>query len=146
VISFDTNVLIYATDVKAGTRHTTARDVLELAKNKNTVLTEQSLVEFVNVATRKTQIPFADILLYVRRFLLNFRLILPQPRMLEDVFDLMSRYNLSVWDAKMLAVCAAHGCDHLLSEDLQDGTRYGSVTVINPFNSANASLIGQLLS
>jgi predicted nucleic acid-binding protein len=146
VISFDTNVLIYATDVKAGARHTTARDVVELAKNKNTVLTEQSLVEFVNVAVRKAQIPFADAVLYVRRFLLNFRLILPQPRTIEDVFELMSRHNLSVWDARLLAVCDAYGCDHLLSEDLQDGAQYSGVTVVNLFNPANADLIRQLMS
>jgi predicted nucleic acid-binding protein len=48
------------------------------------------------------------------------------------------------WRCK-LATCAAHGCDYLLSEDLQDGAQYGGVTVINPFNAANAPLIGQLL-
>ena len=146
MISFDTNILIYASDRKAGSRHNMARDAVNLAKSKGTALTEQSLVEFVNVATRKMQIPFAEVVLYVREFLTNFRLILPQSTMIEDVFNLMSHYNLSVWDAKMLAVCADYGCTHLLSEDLQDGMTYGTVTVVNPFNSANAPLIGQLLS
>ena len=59
MISLDTNVLVYATDKRAEPRHITARNLVDMAKTKNTFLTEQSLVEFVNVATRKTQIPFA---------------------------------------------------------------------------------------
>lgn len=146
MISLDTNVLVYATDKRAGQRHITARNVVEMAKSKNTFLTEQSLVEFVNVATRKTQMPFAEIVPYVREFLINFKLILPPSTIVEDVLNLISRYNLSVWDAKMLAVCAAHGCSHLLSEDLQDGARYDGVAVVNPFNAANIALVEGLLA
>ncbi len=56
------------------------------------------------------------------------------------------RYQLSIWDARLLAACAAHGCTHLLSEDLQDTMRYGSVTIVNPFNPANAVVVESLLS
>ena len=64
----------------------------------------------------------------------------------EDALALQARHLLSIWDARLLAVCNAHGCDHLLSEDLRDRAQYGAVTVVNPFNPSNAGLIGQLLS
>jgi predicted nucleic acid-binding protein len=51
-----------------------------------------------------------------------------------------------VFDARLLAVCNAHGCTHLLSEDLQDGARYGGVTVVDPFHPANAAAVESLFS
>jgi predicted nucleic acid-binding protein len=39
---------------------------------------------------------------------------------------------LGLWDAVILAASAAAGCRLLLSEDLQDGFTWGSVSVTNP--------------
>lgn len=76
----------------------------------------------------------------------NFRMLQAHTKIVESALDLRSRYSLNIWDARLLAICDAHGCDHLLSEDLQDGAQYNGVTVVNPFNASNAGLIGQLLS
>ena len=88
----------------------------------------------------------SEVELVVRKFAQDFELMLPHPTIVDDTLILRSRYHLSIWDAHLLAVCNAHRCDHLLSEDLQDGGQYGGVTVVNPFNAANAPLIGRLLS
>ena len=82
----------------------------------------------------------------MRGYLTYFPLLVPHIGIIGDVLTLLDRYRLGTWDARLLAVCAARGCTHLLSEDLQDGAAYGTVTVVNPFNPANAGLIGQLLS
>jgi predicted nucleic acid-binding protein len=70
---------------------------------------------------------------------------MPPQTVIEDAFALLSRHRLSIWDARLLAVCAAHGCDYLLSEDMQDGAQYGGVTVVDPFKAANAAIIEQVL-
>ena len=45
----------------------------------------------------------------------------------------------------MLAICDAHRCDVLLSEDMFDGALYGGVHVLNPYNAQNSRIIGNLL-
>lgn len=146
MFSLDTNVLVYAADRTAGARHHAARRIVDRAAPSGAVLTEQSLFEFFHAGTRKAKMSVSDAETVVRKFARDFLLVLPHPTVVEDTLALRSRYQLGIWDARLLAVCAAHGCSHLLSEDLQDGASYGSVTVVDPFNAANAVLIGSLLS
>jgi predicted nucleic acid-binding protein len=146
VISLDANVLIYAIDVDANSRHARAKDVMNAANRHNTALTEQAIFEFFHASTRKGKLSSEDATIVSRGLTRNFSVLLSHSAIVDDAFVLQSHYRLSIWDARLLAVCAAHGCDHLLSEDLQDGAHYGGVTAINPFNPANARLIGRLLS
>jgi predicted nucleic acid-binding protein len=46
--------------------------------------------------------------------------------------DLQARYRVSVWVALVLHAAQASGAETLYSEDLSDGQKYGSVTVVNP--------------
>ena len=41
--------------------------------------------------------------------------------------------RMSFWDALLLVTAGGHGCAFLLSEDMQDGVRFGGVTVLDPF-------------
>ncbi len=43
------------------------------------------------------------------------------------------RYQISYWDAAIVAAAAELGCSALYSEDLSHGQFYGTVQVINPF-------------
>ena len=146
MFALDTNVLVYAADRTAGTRRFAARQIVDRAAPSGAVLTEQSLFEFFRAATRKAKMSFAEAEMVVRKFARDFRIAPSHARVLDDTLALRSRYHLGVWDARLLAVCEAHGCDHLLSEDLQDGATYGTVGVLNPFNPGNAARIAQVLS
>jgi predicted nucleic acid-binding protein len=146
LFSLDTNILVYAADVDAGAKHVEAKSILASAIEARAGLTDQVIIEFLNATTRKKRLTLSTVSPYIQNFTTNFKLMLPTEHVITDTFALLSKYNLSVFDARLLAVCDAHGCDYLLSEDLQDGAQYGRVTVVNPFNSANAGRIGQLLS
>jgi predicted nucleic acid-binding protein len=37
------------------------------------------------------------------------------------------------WDALLLATAARHGCEVVLSEDMQDGARFAGVTILDLF-------------
>ena len=54
-----------------------------------------------------------------------------------DVFrratTLCQRYQVSYWDAAILAAAQEAGCDAVLSEDLNAEQDYDGMTVINPF-------------
>ena len=43
------------------------------------------------------------------------------------------RYKLSWWDSLIVAAAQLQGCELLLTEDLQDGMAFGSLTVRSPF-------------
>ena len=45
------------------------------------------------------------------------------------------RYQISYWDGAIVAAALELGATTLYSEDLNDGQKYGDLTVINPFKS-----------
>jgi predicted nucleic acid-binding protein len=47
--------------------------------------------------------------------------------------SLQSRWQLSLWDAMILAAAQASGAREPLTEDLNHGQDYSGVRVINPF-------------
>ena len=44
-----------------------------------------------------------------------------------------SRWQLSLWDALILAAARAAGVKELITEDFSHGQDYGGIRVINPF-------------
>ncbi|HEX6866962.1 MAG TPA: PIN domain-containing protein [Caulobacteraceae bacterium] len=56
---------------------------------------------------------------------------------------LQDRYGVRIWDALLLASANAAGCRYFLSEDLNDGQRYGGVEAINPFRHAPEDVLGR---
>ena len=61
-----------------------------------------------------------------------FPLRLPTARVFEIALDLHSRFSLSHWDSMLLAACKA-GVTVLYSEDMDAGTDYDGLTIVNPF-------------
>ena len=145
MLSFDTNILVYAADRTAGGRHVACARLLTPATSASAALSEQSVFEFLHVSTRKSKQPLSDAAQMVRVWLKNFQLMHGPTTIVEDTLALMSSHRLQLWDARMLVVCAANGCDVLLSEDMTDGAQYGHVLVLNPFNAANAGKLTNLL-
>jgi len=45
-------------------------------------------------------------------------------------------HQISYWDRLIIAAAQRAGCKRVLSEDLNDGQRYGEVVVENPFRRA----------
>ena len=64
----------------------------------------------------------------------------------EQAWALQDRYGLQWRDALLLASANAAGCEHFLSEDLNDGQLYGSVRAINPFRHQPQDVLGRALS
>jgi predicted nucleic acid-binding protein len=61
-----------------------------------------------------------------------------KPRAIDDEVlasarDIERRYRIAWWDGLIVAAAQLQGCDLLLTEDLQDGMVFGSVTVRSPF-------------
>jgi predicted nucleic acid-binding protein len=141
----DTNILVYAIDTAAGSRHTFAGTLIErVLLGGQAILILQTMTEFYAVATRKFRIPSRDVLL----FLDELRAVLSVHAADERDFDRATRgdrHGLSFWDALLWATADRIGVRYLLSEDFQDGRTLGGVTFVDPFKGENARLLAEIL-
>src|SRR4029079_17152436 len=147
MVSFDTNVLVYATAAINDAKAMRARDLVARAMRAGTcVLLLQTLAEFANVAIRKAGIPIEDI----RKTIDAWRaVLLVQAADDEDLaaaLETVRAHHLAFWDAMLWASAKRVGVRHLLTEDMQDGFVLQGVTFVTPFKRANDQLIDKILS
>jgi predicted nucleic acid-binding protein len=131
----DTNVLVYAHDGGAGTKHTRSVDLLKrLAADGSGALSIQVLSEFYVTATKKlgmTSQAAEEVLADLGGWIMHR----PAHGDLLRAARLHRRYAVSWWDAMILNSAAELGCHILWTEDLSHGQRYGHVTARNPFRA-----------
>jgi predicted nucleic acid-binding protein len=131
--SLDANVLVYAADLAAGTRHERALDILDRAVRRDCVLTLQALAEFFHVITRKRMVARTEAAAQVRDWTTEYPTISADSAALWAAPEFAVDGRLAWWDALSLATAQRHGCEVVLSEDMQDGARFGGVTILDPF-------------
>ena len=135
----DTNVLFYAYDRQAGTKYERARQLIaELWDSEQGALSTQVLQEFCVNLRRKTDLTALDIRALIRNFL-NWHVVVNSGESILGALELETEHKISFWDALIVYAAQQAGAGILYSEDLSDGQSYGSVRVINPFNSGPSS-------
>ena len=146
MISFDTNVLVYATAAVADDRASRARELLARAMRATTsILLLQSLAEFSNVAIRKARISANAVKATIEAWLAVLPVQFADDSDLVLALEAVHAHHLPFWDAMLWASAQRAGVRHMLSEDFQDGFALQGVTFINPFNLENNRLIDKLL-
>jgi predicted nucleic acid-binding protein len=146
MISFDTNVLVYATAALADDRVSRAQDLLARAMRATTsILLLQSLAEFGTVAIRKARIPANAVKTTIEAWLAVLPVHSADDSDLVLALEAVHAHRLPFWDAMLWASTQRTGVRHMLSEDFQDGFELQDVTFINPFNPENNQLIDKLL-
>ena len=146
MVSFDTNILVYATASISDVKVMRSRDLIARAmRAASSVLLLQTLAEFSNVALRKAKIPVKDI----RRTIDAWRAVLPVQAADDDdllrALEAVRAHRLAFWDAMLWASAHRAGVRHLLTEDLQDGFALEGVTFVNRFKREHDRLIDKLL-
>lgn len=134
-IFVDTNILVYAYDLDAGAKRMIAKQLLrELWQAEKAVLSPQVLQEFYVTVTRKLSKPMArqDARDIVRTYQ-AWSLYSPTAADVIAASQLEENHQLSFWDALIVIAAQVSGTTQLLSEDMQDGQRFGRVTITNPF-------------
>ncbi|MCX6980295.1 MAG: PIN domain-containing protein [Verrucomicrobiota bacterium] len=130
----DTNVLLYSVST-VPEETAKARMAKALLANRDIALSVQVLQEFYVQATRASRtnrLTHDEAVGFIR----TWRRFLTQElslSVLDDALALKSRFQISYWDAAILAAARAAGCTEVLSEDLNEGQDYGGVIVVNPF-------------
>lgn len=129
----DTNVLIYADDVDAGTKTAAARDrIRQHLRDGDGVISTQVLQEYFVVATRKLGMDPAIVQRKMELYA-GFETVVVRVDMIHDAIKLHRLEQLSFWDALILTAARGAGCGALLTEDLNDGQVIEGVRVQNPF-------------
>ena len=142
MISFDSNVLVYAVDRDAGDRHEQAVDLIERAVQANNCIQPlQTLGEFYTVATRKVGLEQ----IIAQGFVEGWQAVIPvEPATNDDLAHAMRavrQHGLSFWDAMLWATVRRIGARALLSEDFQDGREIEGIHIANPFLAHNQRFI-----
>lgn len=130
----DTNLLLYSvSSVPAEAKKTTqARTVL---MSRDLVFSVQVFQEFYVQATRPSR---AEALTHTEAVQLieawsRFPVLDVSMGLLWNALSIKARYQLSYWDAAVIAAAKAGDCTEVLSEDMNAGQDYGGVVVVNPF-------------
>jgi len=146
MVSFDTNILFYATLSVPLAKTDRARELLVRGmRTGSCILLLQTLAEFSSVAIRKAGIEVDE----VRTIIDAWRGVLPVQGTEDDdlsaALDAVKKHRLAFWDAMLWAAAQRAGVRHLLTEDLQDGLALAGVRFVNPFDAANNRLIDEIL-
>ena len=141
----DTNLFVYARDATEPEKQQRVSAWLRaLWQSRQGRVSVQVLTEYYVTVTQKLkpglsrEQAWADL-----RNLAAWR---PTPttfELVEQAWHLQSRYQLSWWDALIIAAARATRCEFLLTEDLQDGQLFDSLRVVDPFRSPPEAVLAR---
>lgn len=130
----DTNVLLYSVSMVPEEAAKALRAQALLA-DRDIALSVQVLQEFYVQATRAWRaepLTHEEAMGFIRAWC-RFATQELTLAVLDDALALKARFQISYWDAAIIAAARASGCREVLSEDLNDGQDYDGVRVVNPF-------------
>jgi predicted nucleic acid-binding protein len=131
--TFDTNVLVYAVDRGAGSRHEAAAVIIPRAAQLDCCLTLQAVSEFFVVVSRKGTMSRPDAAAQAEDWLRIFPCASASATAIRTALGDAVAGRASYWDALLVATAAEAGCTLILTEDLADDSSLGGVAIHNPF-------------
>jgi predicted nucleic acid-binding protein len=130
---FDTNIFLYAQSSGDLRKQALAQELIDHYSSLNQlVLSTQVVQEFYSVGSRKLALP-GQLLKRAVSTLLALPLVLVGPFHILKAIENEEQYQISFWDALILAAAESAGAEVLYTEDLNHGQKYGPVLVRNPF-------------
>lgn len=131
----DTNVLVYAYDVKAKSKHEVAKNILnDCWNNRSGIVSTQVLQEFYVTITKKLPktIPLQEARDIVEEFL-SWSVYEVTPADIISASESEEKLRYSFWDSLIITSAQRAKASILYSEDMRDGQHIGDLTIINPF-------------
>ena len=129
----DTNVLLYAYDLESPQKRVQAKKIVEQGwQSLGEAAISVQVLQELQVNLEKRKVPKGEVhqLIYdlslwpvVDNTLLVFKMALNE----------QVRWQLSLWDAMILAAARSCGAQELVTEDFSHGQDYEGVRAINPF-------------
>jgi len=130
----DTNILLYAVSTDPAEAAKTAR-ARQLVQSANWAWSAQVAAEFLRASTSPRQshaLTRAEARRWVELWM-AFPMTTVDGALVLAAVDIAERFQVSHFDAQILAAAQRMGCATVYSEDLNHGQHYGGVRVLNPF-------------
>ena len=131
----DTNIFIYADDSSAPAKQLRAVQLVnEHLRARSAVISLQVLQEYFAAATRKLGVP-SEIAQRKVELMCAMMVVRFSEKDVVAAIELHRLRRISFWDAMIVHAARVAGASILFSEDLQPGSVWGSVTIVNPFDA-----------
>jgi predicted nucleic acid-binding protein len=132
----DTNIFVYSFDRTAPAKSRVAEELIRraIATGKG-IISYQVVQEFFNVALRHFAQPMSlgDAEQYLSITFRPLITVYPSVGLYGEALRLENKHSVSWYDALIAASAVEGQCSVLFSEDFQDGRKFGTLTVRNPF-------------
>jgi predicted nucleic acid-binding protein len=135
----DTNIFLYDIDVEApkakkNVAYSLIRDALTQHRS---VVSYQVIQEFLAVGIRKfpVSVTVPDARRYLEAVLEPMLAVHSSVDLFQEALNIGSRYQLSWYDALIVAAASEASCSILYTEDLQHGAKINGVRIENPFRA-----------
>ena len=129
----DTNLFLYAAskDPADASKKAAARALLE---SEDIGISAQVLQVFAHNASAKTRLGLQPAETEaILNALLDYPVLPLSGELVLDAFAIQHRYQISYWNAAIIAAARELGCEILYTEDLNPGQSYAGVVAQNPF-------------
>ena len=124
----DSNVVLYLFS-----SDTVKADRAESLLQSGGLISVQVLNEVASVCLRKLNMTWEDIDTVLETLKTTCEVLPVTLASHEKAVGLAERFQISLYDANIVATAILGGADTLFSEDLQNGMSMDSLTVVNPF-------------
>ena len=133
----DTNIFVYAFDDRQPDKKVRSLALIsEALQTGNGMISSQVMQEFLNVSTRKFQVPLKpeDAKVYLQKVLHPLCHVFPDLDLYENALDILKKTHYSFYDSLILAGALRGMCGVLYSEDLNSGQQIDGLKIVNPFS------------
>lgn len=135
---FDTNILVYAVSRAEPHKRDLARACIDEAVEAGEfILSTQVLAEFYQTSVKLKALGRAQAQALVREWG-DHDVVIQTPDLIVRAISLHQQHSLNFWDALTVQAALDARCDVLLSEDMQNGRRFGDLEIRNPFAASAA--------
>ena len=124
----DSNVVLYLFS-----SDTVKADRAEALLQSGGLISVQVLNEVASVCLRKLKMTWKDVDSVLETLKSTCEVLPVTLASHEKAVGLAKRFQISLYDANIVATAILSGADTLFSEDMQNGMSMESVTVVNPF-------------
>ena len=133
----DSNILIYTFDSHTPRKQEKARELVAMAlRTQQGIISFQVVQEFLNVATRKFEIPLtsSEAEKYINQVLTPLCEVSANIKLYIKTVEIMERWQYSFYDSLIIAAALQADCKILYTEDLQhEQVIESTLSIQNPF-------------
>jgi len=128
----DANVLVYSRDSRDPEKQARANAWLDHLWSRRTGRTSVQVLSETYATLKRLEGGLEEIWARVAKFF-SWRPLAIDEEVLQRAHEIERRYRLSWWDSMIVAAAQLQNCQVLLTEDLHDGTAFGTLVVRSPF-------------